>query len=48
MIIKVCGMRDSKNIQQVEELRPDWLGFIFWPKSTSVRFLVTCPPTPSG
>lgn len=33
MIIKICGMRDSKNIQQVEELRPDWLGFIFWPKS---------------
>lgn len=34
MIIKICGMRDSKNIQQVEELRPDWMGFIFWPKSS--------------
>lgn len=34
MIIKVCGMRDSENIRQVEELHPDWLGFIFWPKSS--------------
>jgi len=41
MIIKVCGMRDSKNIQQVEELRPDWLGFIFWPKSS--RYVSTFP-----
>lgn len=41
MIIKVCGMRDSENIQQVEELRPDWLGFIFWPKSS--RYVSTFP-----
>ena len=34
MIVKVCGMRDSENIRQVEALRPDWLGFIFWPKSS--------------
>ena len=41
MIIKVCGMRDSENIRQVEELRPDWLGFIFWPKSS--RYVSTFP-----
>ena len=34
MIIKVCGMRDGDNIRQVEALRPDWMGFIFWPKSS--------------
>ena len=33
MIVKVCGMRDAENICQVEELRPNWMGFIFWPKS---------------
>ena len=33
MIIKVCGMREAENIREVETLRPDWMGFIFWPKS---------------
>lgn len=33
-MIKVCGMRDAENIRQVEELHPDWMGFIFWPKSS--------------
>jgi len=33
MIIKVCGMREPENIREVEALRPDWMGFIFWPKS---------------
>ena len=33
MIIKVCGMRDAENIREVEVLRPDWMGFIFWPRS---------------
>lgn len=40
-IIKVCGMRDAHNIIQVEELRPDWMGFIFWPKSS--RYVSTFP-----
>ncbi len=31
--LKVCGMRDSKNIQELVELRPDFMGFIFYPKS---------------
>ena len=33
MIIKVCGMREADNIREVEALRPDWMGFIFWEKS---------------
>lgn len=31
--IKICGMRDPENILQVAELRPDYMGFIFYPKS---------------
>lgn len=34
MIIKVCGMRDAKNIWDVEALGIDMIGFIFWPKSS--------------
>ena len=26
-------MRDAENIREVEALHPDWMGFIFWPKS---------------
>jgi phosphoribosylanthranilate isomerase len=33
MIIKVCGMRDSANIKEIAKIKPDWLGFIFYPKS---------------
>ena len=33
-MIKVCGMREADNIRQVEALGIDWLGFIFWPKSS--------------
>jgi phosphoribosylanthranilate isomerase len=31
--VKVCGMRDQENILQIKELNPDYLGFIFYPKS---------------
>ncbi|MBR1388762.1 MAG: phosphoribosylanthranilate isomerase [Prevotella sp.] len=34
MIVKVCGMRESDNIREVAALGPDWMGFIFWPKSS--------------
>lgn len=34
MIIKVCGMREAENIREVERLAVDWLGFIFWEKSS--------------
>ena len=33
-IVKVCGMRDVDNIREVEALGIDWMGFIFWPKSS--------------
>jgi phosphoribosylanthranilate isomerase len=31
--IKICGMREADNIQQVASLLPDYLGFIFYSKS---------------
>ena len=34
LVIKVCGMRESTNIQEIEALGIDWLGLIFWPKSS--------------
>lgn len=41
-IIKVCGMRDASNIRAVEqEVSPDCMGFIFYPKS---RRYVAAPP----
>lgn len=33
-LIKVCGMRHADNIRQVEALGPDWMGLIFWPRSS--------------
>ncbi|MDP3912373.1 MAG: phosphoribosylanthranilate isomerase [Bacteroidota bacterium] len=33
MKIKVCGMRDPENISGVVAALPDYLGFIFYPKS---------------
>lgn len=34
MIVKICGMRDAENIREVECLNIDWMGFIFWSKSS--------------
>jgi phosphoribosylanthranilate isomerase len=31
--IKICGLRDPANIQEVAALGPDFVGFIFYPKS---------------
>jgi phosphoribosylanthranilate isomerase len=33
MKLKVCGMKHVENIQQIAELQPDYLGFIFYDKS---------------
>ncbi|MEE9408946.1 MAG: phosphoribosylanthranilate isomerase [Polaribacter sp.] len=33
MKLKVCGMKYVENIQQVAELQPDYLGFIFYEQS---------------
>ena len=31
--IKICGMRDPQNIIEAARLKPDLLGFIFYPAS---------------
>jgi phosphoribosylanthranilate isomerase len=31
--IKVCGMRDALNIRQIADLKPDLMGFVFYPAS---------------
>lgn len=31
--IKICGMRDPQNIEEVASLAPDMMGFIFYPPS---------------
>lgn len=33
MKIKICGMKFPKNIKEVGNLKPDYMGFIFYPKS---------------
>ncbi len=33
MMIKVCGMRETENIRNVEKLGIEMMGFIFYPKS---------------
>ena len=33
MLLKVCGMRERDNIEDVLELQPAWMGFIFEPSS---------------
>ena len=33
-MVKVCGMRDTENIRQVDALGIDLIGFIFYPKSS--------------
>ena len=33
MKVKVCGMRDAVNLEQVAALNPDFIGFIFYDKS---------------
>ncbi|HET8860871.1 phosphoribosylanthranilate isomerase [Marivirga sp.] len=32
--IKICGMRNKENIQEILEFEPDFLGFIFYEKSS--------------
>lgn len=33
LLIKICGMRDVSNINKILTLEPDYIGFIFYPKS---------------
>ena len=34
LVIKVCGMREAENIREVEALGINWMGLIFWSKSS--------------
>lgn len=34
MKIKICGMKFPENILEVSRLQPDYIGFIFWEKSS--------------
>ena len=34
MLIKVCGMRDDDNIRALRNLNPDFIGLIFYSKSS--------------
>ncbi|RSC95948.1 phosphoribosylanthranilate isomerase [Tenacibaculum singaporense] len=47
MKLKVCGMKFVENIQQVAELQPDYLGFIFYEKSPR-NFEGIIPKLPNG
>lgn len=33
MKLKVCGMKYEDNIQDIADIKPDYMGFIFYPKS---------------
>jgi len=33
ILLKVCGMKFPENIREIVQLQPDFLGFIFYPKS---------------
>ena len=41
MIIKVCGMKYAENIKALDSLKPDMMGFIFYPASP--RFVKEVP-----
>ena len=38
MKIKICGIKNLENLEQIVALKPDYLGFIFYPKSK--RFML--------
>lgn len=46
MLVKVCGMRDASNIEEIGLLKPDWMGFIFYNKSK--RYVAQDSPSLSG
>ena len=43
MKLEVCGMRDSDNIRELMEVKPDFMGMIFYPKSS--RYVEELPQT---
>lgn len=47
MKLKVCGMKYVENIQSIAELRPDYMGFIFYERSKR-NFEGIIPELPKG
>lgn len=41
-MLKICGMKFPENIREIEQVRPDWMGFIFYPRSP--RFIADLSP----
>ena len=46
--LKICGMKYPENIQDISTLHPDYLGFIFWEKSSRYMNLETIPEIPKS
>lgn len=44
--LKICGMKEIKNIKEISTLNPDYLGFIFWEKSKRNMTLGAIPELP--
>ncbi len=44
MKVKICGMRDPQNIRDIALLKPDFMGFIFYPPSP--RYLASVEAFP--
>lgn len=43
MILKVCGLKDNQNVEQLLAVKPNLMGFIFYSKSK--RFVTQLPPS---
>lgn len=41
--LKICGMKEIKDIKEISTLNPDYLGFIFWEKSKRNMTLDSIP-----
>ena len=46
--LKICGMRFPENIEEISQLNPDFIGFIFYPKSVRYFDLPSLPDLPEN
>lgn len=46
--LKICGMKNLENIQEISTLEPDFLGFIFWEPSKRYCNLDSLPILPKS
>jgi len=44
--LKICGMKYPENIKKIAALQPDYLGFIFWKKSSRLMDVELIPELP--